>query len=134
MPERSRTGEKARRPTAVDDVMWRFAERRALDLGVDFDELLDQVSSRSTAWRSRKQGASPQMLRKVEARLTEIEEERGAKSSRSRLLEEWKDMGAELLLLDDESVHFKQAAAGVREVLAAGRKFQEALAVFRKKV
>jgi hypothetical protein len=133
MAERSRPSEKARRPTAIDDVMWRFAERRAEELGVDFRELVTKLSSRPTEWRARAQGATPQLLQKVEARLAEIEEERGVASSRAALLKAWSEMGAELLMIDDDGKLFKEMLESARDVLAAARKLDGAMNAFRKK-
>lgn len=132
MAERSRASEKPRRATAVDPFAWRFQQRRAEGLGVDFEALVKELSSRSTEWRVAKGGATPQLLKKVEARLAEIEQERGT-ASRSALLKEWNEVGADLLELDDKSDHFRQALMGAREVLEAGRKLRDALNVFRKK-
>lgn len=113
--------------------MWRFAARRADELGVNFDEMVEELSSRSTAWRVRKEGATPQLLEKVESRLSAIEESKGLKSTRGEMLKAWSEIGAELLLLDDEGLHFRQASGVAKDVLSAGKKLHEALSVFRKK-
>lgn len=133
MTERSRASEKQRRPTAVDDVMLRFAARQAEELGVDFKELLKELSSRSTEWRVRKEGATPQLLQKIDAKLDEIEQARGVKSLRAAKMKEWTELGAELLMLDDDGLHFRKVLAVAREALKAGRKLNDAIDEFHKK-
>jgi hypothetical protein len=137
MAERSRGSEKAgeeshaKRPTVVGDARWRVAERRASALKVDIWKLVEELSSRSTAWRTRVSGATPQLMTKIEARVTELEKEKGL-DQRMALLEEWNKVGADLLSLADD-VHFKQAIEGARRVLDAGKRLQEAVAAFQEK-
>jgi len=90
-----------------------------------------EVSSRSTAWRAEKQGATPQLIEKVEERLAEIERERGLPEGLSEKFREWCEVGGQLLLMNEQ--HFDQALDGAREVLDASRKLREGIAVFKKK-
>jgi hypothetical protein len=129
--ERSRGSEKRRRSTLLDAVLWRFAEQRATSLGLDFEDVVTEVSSRSTAWRAEKQGATPQLIEKVEERLAEIERERGLPEGLSEKFREWCEVGGQLLLMNEQ--HFDQALDGAREVLDASRKLREGIAVFKKK-
>lgn len=125
-------GEDSRRPTAVDDVMQRFSQRRAKELGVDWDELAKKHSSRSTAWRAATSGATPKLLRAIDAELTEIEEALGLSKSRGAMLQAWNELGADLLLLDDDGLTFRRVCDGVRKNLQAAKELQAANAVFHQ--
>lgn len=132
MKKDSTSGEQ-QRPTAVDDPVWRLWRSRAESVNADFEQLVEGVSSRSTAWRADSGGATPQLVRKVDAKLEELEKKKGV-ASRGDLLRQWTELGAELLMLKDELTSFRGAIEGARDILAYGRRLTGAVSKFKRPV
>lgn len=114
--------------------MWKLAQRRAEVLGVPFDEVLKKAEiSRSTIWRGETGKASVATLRRVEDKLTELEEERGIEGeSAAARLRVWNMLGVELLLLDDSEGTFNEMIGRVQRILDLKKEQAEAMSALSR--
>lgn len=123
---------KSGKPNAADPVMLKLAQRRAADLGVAWEDVIERAGiSRTTDWRLTKGDASSASMKKIERALAEIEDEKGVAviDSRAARLREWNEIGAELLLLDDANpfATFNAMIERVRKVVDAKKAEADAM-------
>ncbi len=123
---------KTAKPNAADPVVVKLAQRRAADLGVQWEDVLERAElSRTTGWRLTTGEASAASIKKIERALEAFEQEKGVAviDSRGARLREWNELGAELLLLDDANpfTTFNEMIGRVRKVVEAKKAEADAM-------